>query len=460
MRDLDYHPLITKGFKLIIFKEEVMRPGKLTKTSKRRNERGNVLVYTVLSALFLFMAVGLGVDLSHLYAAKAELQNAADAGALAGASALTLPNDQKITTAVTRALDTLNLNKYNFDNRTFAATMGLAAQENLVTFAVNLDGPYISKADAEADPEDIRFIRVQTPPVPIRVFFATPFLGSSTPLDAKAIAGLSIPGNVRFCPAPLAAVECNPAVAACEFDPRLWGSCPVTVSQPDANGIQTYADGTTCNPKKTFCRGCVYTIRFAGGNFNSPGNFGALDCGGKLIDNLAAYGDSCKCGNLSAGDSITIDTKTGVNAGPIAGGLNVRFDIYGHGLKEMDWEDIPPDKNIEDGTPSGEGANEEWSGITYQQYLDSDPFRGPSGGKTGVGGRRVLVIPTTLHTTWTNGSSTITVNKMAAFFMRSRANDANGDIKAEYVENKVTGITGSDPDSSTTSNIVTPVLYR
>ena len=92
-------------------------------TSKRNNQRGNVLVYTVLSALFLFLAVGLGVDLSHLYLTKAELQNAADAGALAGASALTLPDDIKIATAVDRAVNTMNLNKYNFNNKNFADVM-------------------------------------------------------------------------------------------------------------------------------------------------------------------------------------------------------------------------------------------------------------------------------------------------------------------------------------------------
>src|SRR5512147_2756885 len=91
--------------------------------SKRDNQRGNVLAYTVLSALFLFFAVGLGVDLSHLYLAKTELQNAADAAALAGASALTLPDDQKIATAVNRAVDTLNLNRWNFNNKTFESVL-------------------------------------------------------------------------------------------------------------------------------------------------------------------------------------------------------------------------------------------------------------------------------------------------------------------------------------------------
>src|SRR5215203_3260783 len=111
----------------------------LPKISDRKNERGNVLAYTVLSALFLFLAVGLGVDLSHLYLAKTELQNTADAAALAGASALTLPDASRITTAVDRAVSVMNMNKYNFGNKNYADVMTVTAQRDLVKFAVNLD---------------------------------------------------------------------------------------------------------------------------------------------------------------------------------------------------------------------------------------------------------------------------------------------------------------------------------
>src|SRR6185295_7595528 len=112
--------------------------------SQRKNERGSVLAYTVISVLFLFLAVGLGADLSHLYLVKTELQNAADAAALAGASALLLPADQRIPTAVQRAVDTMNKNKYNFNNEQLDQVMSKADMANLVTFAVNLDGPYVN----------------------------------------------------------------------------------------------------------------------------------------------------------------------------------------------------------------------------------------------------------------------------------------------------------------------------
>src|SRR4051812_47225156 len=154
--------------------------------SRRKGERGNVLAYTVLSALFLFLAVGLGVDLSHFYLAKTEMQNAADAAALAGASALTLPNPDRITTAVDRAVDLLNTNKYNFNNKSFSVDRAslCGAGQACVTFAENLNGTYVSETAAHDDPDDIRFIKVTTPSKPVSVIFASPILGSSLALDA------------------------------------------------------------------------------------------------------------------------------------------------------------------------------------------------------------------------------------------------------------------------------------
>ena len=174
--------------------------------SRREGERGNVLAYTVLSALFLFLAVGLGVDLSHFYVAKTEMQNAADSAALAGASALTLPNPDRTTTAVDRAVEMLNTNKYNFNNKSFSVERDklCGTDQACVKFAENLDDPdYVTEAVARTAPENIRFIKVTTPAKPVSVIFASPLLGSALSLDAKATAGLSVPGNVQVCIAPL-----------------------------------------------------------------------------------------------------------------------------------------------------------------------------------------------------------------------------------------------------------------
>ena len=206
-----------------------MKTKRHSRALRRKKERGNVLAYTVLSALFLFLAVGLGVDLSRLYLVKTELQNAADAGALAGGYALGEVADSpssRITTAVNRAVNTLNLNKYNFDNKTFVAVMSLAAQRDLVKLAKNLNGTYLSEGEAQAlsDTEklNLRFIRVTTPSVPVSAFFALPILGTKN-LSAKATAGMSVPGNVRFCPAPIAAVAPDPGQV---FPAGFESHCP------------------------------------------------------------------------------------------------------------------------------------------------------------------------------------------------------------------------------------------
>ena len=426
---------------------------------RRKKERGNVLAYTVLSALFLFLAVGLGVDLSHLYLVKTELQNAADAGALAGGYALGEVADtpsSRITAAVNRAVNTLNLNKYNFDNKTFVAVMSLAAQRNLVTLAKNLNGTYLSEGQAQAlsDTEklNLRFIRVETPAVPVSAFFAIPILGTKN-LSAKATAGMSVPGNVRFCPAPIAAVAPDPDQT---FPVGFESHCPT-------EGIQHYTDGTPdCDPTKNFCKKCYYTIKAApkgkGGTSPSPGNFGALDCDGggarALEFNLAAYGDDCKCGAKSPGDNVTVDTKTGLNTGPVETGLNTRFNIYANG-DHPQYGDSPPDVNVNQETLP--------LGMTFDQYKAGSPMVDPAtqtGGHVGVPNRRVLVIPMIRYSDWpTGGSASARVSGFGGFFLKKAVN-GNADINAEYIGDEITAVVGYDPNVGGASNITTIVLYR
>ena len=91
------------------------------KMMKRKNQRGSVLAATTFGMLALLLAAGLGVDISRLYLAKNELQNAADASALSGASALN-SHKEGITEATDRAV--LEMNKYGFNksNVTFPRT--------------------------------------------------------------------------------------------------------------------------------------------------------------------------------------------------------------------------------------------------------------------------------------------------------------------------------------------------
>lgn len=430
-----------------------------SRASRRKSERGNVLVYTVLSALCLFLAVGLGVDISHFYLAKTEMQNAADAAALAGASALTLPNPDRITAAVDRAVEILNANKYNFNNRNFDVDRNTLCQtgQACVTFAKNLDGDYVDEDTAHDAPEDIRFVKVVTPPKPVSVFFSAPLMGSNLPLTARATAGLSIPGNVNFCPAPLAVIDCgklgNKCVDSKGNEIHLGGVC-------NTGGPKPNPDGTACNPDKQLCRNCIYTIRAEPSGGPAPGNYHGLCCPGQNCDaewirQRLAGGDNCNqgCPPINPGDEITPTTKPGVNAGPVRQGINTRFDLYNGGTPPLNPTDNPPDPNIWPGNDTDE--------LTWADYQAGTQFKAPT--HTPQTGRRILILPITPYDTWNdaNGRATVTVSSLGGFFLRRQVGNGNdGAIKAEYIGDDVVSAIGSTPGGTNTTNVVTPVLYK
>src|SRR5437764_10481787 len=103
---------------------------KLAQHADRRRERGSIIATATLGMLCFLLAVGLGVDISRLYTAKTELQNAADASALAAASGLNF-HPSGITDATDRAVAAMN--SYNFNKTNVAFT------RDAVRFARNLD---------------------------------------------------------------------------------------------------------------------------------------------------------------------------------------------------------------------------------------------------------------------------------------------------------------------------------
>ncbi|HMF55186.1 MAG TPA: pilus assembly protein TadG-related protein [Pyrinomonadaceae bacterium] len=151
--------------------------------SDRKNERGSVLAMAAIGMTALLLAVGLAIDISHFYTAKAELQNAADAAAIAAASQLNSTSGG-IRSAVAEA--TKALNKYDFNKN--SVTLSSAD----IGFGVNLNGSYVSQASAEANAGNIRFVKVTIPPKPVNVTFAALILGKTQNISASATAGLSV----------------------------------------------------------------------------------------------------------------------------------------------------------------------------------------------------------------------------------------------------------------------------
>jgi Flp pilus assembly protein TadG len=287
---------------------------RLAQRTKGKGERGSILAISALGMLTVLLAVGLGVDISRFYLAKTELQNAADAAALAAISGLN-SSAQGITDATDRAVQTMN--KYNFNRQP------VSFPRANVLFAKNLNGTYVSEASAKTDPKDIRFVKVTTPASPVGVSFAVSVLGSSKNLSATATAGYSVPINVF----------CN------------W--LPVSVIDYEIPMVP----------------GQTYTIRAGSGNSISPGNYQILAVagrGGKDVRvGLASGVDLC----AEAGAVYAVDTKPGVTSGPVRVGINTRFDEYQ--TSHVNPQDMPPDSNIKEH-------------INYGQYLAGTPTQAPS----------------------------------------------------------------------------------
>jgi len=294
---------------------------------------------------------------------------------------------------------------------------------------------------------------VRTPTVPISVFFAMPILGSQQNLSARATAGLSVPGNVNFCPGPLAVVDCGALGAACVDGKgnayHLAGVC-------NAGGPLPNPDGTACDPDKQLCRNCRYIIRDGSGSAIAPGNYHGLCCPNTNCDadwirhRLAGGNDCIECPPVNPGDEVTPTTKTGVNAGPVKQGINTRFDEYTS--SDLNPIDHPPDPNI-----ATNGSN----GITWNDYTTSTYFQAPS--HEPAAGRRLLILPITPYSSWNdaNGRDTVTVSALGAFFLQNKVgNGSSGEIYAEYVGDDIISAVGLAPGGSAVTNVVTPVLYR
>ena len=259
----------------------------------RKRERGSILATSAIAMLSVLLAVGLGVDISRFYLTKTELQNAADAAALAAVSGLT-GFSPGITDATNRAVAAMNNYDFNKTDVTFP-------REN-VLFAVNLNGPYMSEGSAAASPTNIRFVKVTTPESPVGVSFAAFVLGSSKDMTATATAGKSVPLNV-ICP---------------------W--LPAFVLDIPGDPITA---------------GRTYTFRLAPGDHVSPGNYQLLapvhSGGSGDREGMANGVNWC----ISTGQEV--ETKPGITSGAIRQGINTRFGIYAAG---MDPALSPADSNV------------------------------------------------------------------------------------------------------------------
>lgn len=385
-----------------------------------RKQRGTVSAIAALGMLTMLLFAGLAVDVSHLYLAGGELQNAADASAIAGAASLNgFPSG--VTNAVDRALATQN--KFEFGKAT--ATFGRTD----VRFAKNLSdfstGNSVDENTARGMADKIRFIQVLIPNKSIGVNFASLALGTNNVnLSRTSVAGFSA-GLQQLCNSivPLSVVQ-----------------DPVTKAPLDLVG--------SCSNNYMFTPGCTYIIR-RGSNGNgsgwiSAGNFLILAFGGNggAEARLGVAGNPTGC--YKPGD--VVGTEPGITAAAVRQGMNTRFDAYNGTL---DPTQAPPDLNIKEP-------------ITYLQYRSEQAayYQAPS--HTAREGRRIIILPIVNANEYDYGRDTIRIDHFAAFFMRQRVAGGNGgDITAEYITGKVQVADGSfTTGTSDETQFVLPVIYK
>jgi len=365
---------------------------------RRRGERGVALVIVTVGMSCMLLAVGLGIDISHSYMIRTELQHAADAAALAGASALN-SSAAGVRAAVSRAI--VSMNKCEFNQQ--PVTVPTAN----VTFGLNLDDAnFMSQASAEANAANIRFIRIKTAPAPVSIYLARLVIGGTMNITATSTAGQSLPLNV------------------------ICGYLPVSVI--DYN--------------QPIVPGGVYIFRAAPSSGVSGGDYqilAAASNGGQSIEfGLAAGVNGC----AKANQTYALDTATGEKAGPVRKGLNARFDDYQG--SQLSPTDDPPDTNVK-------------NNITYIQYRDSLSTQAPTHPGV-PGRRIVIIpiikiadFDLVNHTVKFNRFGVF-------FLRSKVGNGTGGDLEAEYITDRITVGQGDyDPNGGAgNAGIVIPVLYQ
>lgn len=281
-------------------------------------QRGAVAVLTAITIVVLVGFLGLVVDLGVVYVRKTELQNAADAAALAGARELNgtaagigLARDQAIAIAALNGSD-------------FAATPVAISAANL-EFGPGPDGPWSSVGAATGAPQDKWFIRVNTAGI-TQETRPTWFIGVlDDALDSTSASGLAVAGRTLCEGIPI-------------FTCVLAGGLDASNQCADTDG-----DGKEdCG----FIAGKPYRLTAKeGANITiGPGNIGWLDpvppgapgliSGTNDLRDLLCRGRAM-C--LTAPATYTSLTQNAFN--PTADALNTRFGVFQGALNKAEYKE-------------------------------------------------------------------------------------------------------------------------
>jgi Flp pilus assembly protein TadG len=414
----------------------------------RSGERGSITVLTAVMLVGLVLAVGLCLDVARIYMVRAQLQNAADAAALAAAREFNsgiIGINQAAAAAQSSALSSSNGFGLGKTSITIAS----------VGFAQNLNGAYTTKAQFDAMSSTAkasfaataRFVRVTTSVANVSILFTIGRIGASRSETAVATAGRSIELNTICNLFPIAVAKTNP-----------------TTSFPSGQEITlTFRDGTGT----TFdIQDRNYVVLATNGNGASD----TRDASSGTLNTCAAVGQQ-----YPVNKSSSANTQNGPYQ--IADGLNTRFNIYPQG-NQLSVIGAPPDTNIY--------QDPLFSNYNWTNYKNGSPAQDPNITPTppstnypnlsntrhqGVEFRRILVMPIVSPGTYANA---VTIQRFGAFLaLREVFNPKQpsqcsntttnpcGKLYVQYLgDDFVIGGGYYDPNNPGTSNLTVPVLYK
>ncbi len=289
----------------------------------KRKQKGAVAIVLGLSLVTLFAMGGVVLDLGHLYIAKSELQNAADAAALAGAQRLN-ETAAGVTNARDDAIAIAAQNNFNFST---AVTITGANTE----FGPGPDGPWSSYATALGSPTSKTFVKVDTGLQTMDTYLMRVV---SPAFNTVSTFGLAVAGRFINNVTPIGVCAVDPANKTAKYTYTAGGTGitelvefgfrrGVTYNVFDLNPLGGSSVPYLINPVSTPATGCI------------PGSSSASFTATFLCNGTSAV--------ISSGVG-QVYTNTGVSASAAAQ-LNSRFDDY-TGPSQCIPAQAPPDTNV------------------------------------------------------------------------------------------------------------------
>lgn len=399
------------------------------KTSRMpRQQRGIAMVLLTVGMLIVLVIAGLALDISHALLNKTRLQTIVDMSALAAAQTLDQTGDIDLATATARQVANGNMDLPG--NVQINQDVGDA--DIIVEFSADLE-PFEAGAVADA-----AYVRVRIETVSLASWLVQIIGIDAKPVRASAVSGPSAPLGSVCGIVPL--IVCgNPGEANYGFEDE-----EVTVLK---SGSQTDYDSGAIGPGN-------FQLASYGGS-SSQGASGAA----VVEKNLQQGIPNCE------GIGNTIDTQPGNQIGPVADGLNNRFNCYG---PNCSWSNNESKKYDKDGLPvksdtviaestyelslSDDGTTILYNDLPlsttnepdfrYNDYKNVAPanYDLPMS-EFATPGRRVLpVVVADCSATSNTGQSTLNVLDVGCFFMLQKINSGEagggneGEVYGEFIE--------------------------